>query len=153
MGLTNISISKANGILAAFGKSEDIEKAHVKSYTKTTKSGKMVQVKEHDDKRKKKEPVISKESVNELTLYIDNDRNIYDRAVSPTEKSLLKKVKKGTYDSEKALKAFQHVADYGSKMYSKENKENKHLFTVAERKEVAKNLLSYFETENKVKEK
>lgn len=32
----------------------DLEKAHVKTYSKTTRSGKVVQVREHDDSRQKK---------------------------------------------------------------------------------------------------
>jgi len=46
---------------------ESFEKAHVKSYTKTTKSGKMVNVKEHEDKR-----LNSYKKVNNLIEHINN---------------------------------------------------------------------------------
>lgn len=53
---TKIRDIKAN-ISSGFVKLEEesLEKAHVKSYVKTTKSGKQVQVREHEDKRIKKE--------------------------------------------------------------------------------------------------
>lgn len=44
----------------------DISKAHVKAHTKRTKSGKMVQVKEHEDKRQKKNNSSSEEHLNIL---------------------------------------------------------------------------------------
>ena len=49
--IESIKQSRTNQILSGFG---DLEKAHIKSYTRTSKSGKQSQVKEHEDKRIKK---------------------------------------------------------------------------------------------------
>lgn len=71
--LTNLVIEKSNGILDGF------EKAHVKSYTKTTKSGKLSQVKEHDDKRpvagKPYKKRSKKEIINQLNRDIKSVKN------------------------------------------------------------------------------
>lgn len=52
---TIVDIQNQNRKAILGGFVDNIEKAHVKAHTKKTKSGKMVQVKEHEDKRKGKE--------------------------------------------------------------------------------------------------
>jgi hypothetical protein len=59
-GLTNITIKTSRSELCkALG--EQFEKAHVKAHTRTTKLGKMVEVKEHEDKRQR-----HKEAIHEM---------------------------------------------------------------------------------------
>lgn len=61
--------------------------------------------------------------VQELVLYITNDSQIYRQRISPIIKNLARKVGKGTYDGNLAIKAFMYAAVDGIKKYEKEHAE------------------------------
>lgn len=81
------------------------------------------------------------DSVEELALYIDNDSDIYYSYTIPTIKALAKKLEKGIFDKDLAVKAFKYVADAGAKKYNSEDFETDYTFNPATREEVAKHLL------------
>ena len=56
----------------------------------------------------------------ELTLYIENDSTIYRQRIQPIIKNLARKMKKGTYDPELAIKGFMYAVEHGIKSYNKE---------------------------------
>lgn len=83
----------------------------------------------------------------ELSLYAVNDSRTYFGITTPTINNLRKKVVKGTYEEEKALKAFEHVAQYAAKRYAYDfdNVRNWYkLFNAATRRVVAKDMLEYY---------
>jgi hypothetical protein len=111
MQLTNLCIRKDIQIMSGFKKEEtqeDIQKAHIKEHQMKTKSGKIVTVKEHDDKRQKKEAVKenqSKESkIAELQKEIKKQLNILekykDTYSAPNKKRIEDKVKSAKYEIE-----------------------------------------------------
>lgn len=55
----------------------------------------------------------------ELDLYIENDEPLY-RRTQECYRNLLRKQKRGTYDSTRAVALFQYVADEGAKKYTRE---------------------------------
>lgn len=59
-------------------------------------------------------------AAHELYLYIMNTRDVYDRAYIPMAKSVAKKIKRGQFDEQKALKALENVADYAAREYTYE---------------------------------
>ena len=61
---------------------------------------------------------VSEDDVRELVLWIPNYQPTY-RLVWSTVENLKKKLKRGIYDDEKALKAWENVADAAVKMYDK----------------------------------
>ena len=64
--------------------------------------------------------MLDKAAASELALYTENTRQVYDNATVPTIQSLEKKFRKGNYDSAKAVKAWEYVAEYAAKLYHKE---------------------------------
>jgi len=56
----------------------------------------------------------------ELSLFIDNDRDLYTRKKIPIYKNLTKKMKKDQYDEKLAPKAFKYFVEEGAKKYAKE---------------------------------
>ena len=66
--------------------------------------------------------MIYKETVEsrELFLYATNDGRLYTRMITPVIENLRKKAVKGSYDREKAIDAYYHVATEASKMYNKD---------------------------------
>lgn len=58
--------------------------------------------------------------VRELVLYAQNDGDLYRQRVQPIMANLRKKMEKGTYDPEKAIKVWQYLADDAAKRYTKE---------------------------------
>jgi len=87
--------------------------------------------------------------VEELKLYIDNDGDIYKNNSVPVYTNLEKKKNKGTYEEDKAEVSFKRIADVGATKYGKEfgNDDGKQIFSVDDRKEVAKRLRKDFEVE------
>lgn len=59
-------------------------------------------------------------AAHELAVYAENDRDIYFQAIRPVVNNLSKKVKRGTYDHTKAIKAWEHVATAAAMKYNKE---------------------------------
>jgi hypothetical protein len=85
----------------------------------------------------------------ELVLYIQNDGDLYERNYMPVVMNLLKKMKKGTYDQELAVKGWAYVVEAGAKKYFqdfpgsfKEGSWNK-LFPTSVRLEAARQLEEY----------
>lgn len=56
----------------------------------------------------------------ELALYACNDSTIYFQSIVPVIENLSKKIKRGTYDHAKALKAWEHVATVAAVKYNQE---------------------------------
>jgi hypothetical protein len=56
----------------------------------------------------------------ELQLYAENSFTVYQRILHPVIENLKKKIEKGIFDKEKAVKAFEHVADFAAQQYHKE---------------------------------
>jgi hypothetical protein len=83
---------------------------------------------------------------NELYLFFQNDENLINRRYPEFVKNLERKVKRGIYDREKAVKLFMYLADEVSKKYSKDFGDGKtHFASVPTRMELAKMLLRYYE--------
>lgn len=57
-------------------------------------------------------------AAHQLYLYMKNTREVYDRAYTPMAKSMAKKIKRGSFDEQKALKALENVADYAARAYN-----------------------------------
>ena len=68
----------------------------------------------------RKGDVVSDDDVRELVLYITNDSDLYHRWVEPIIANLRKKVKRGVYNPELAVKLWKRLADEGAKKYDKE---------------------------------
>jgi hypothetical protein len=56
-----------------------------------------------------------------LILHGDNDSHLYHSSTVPIRKNLNKKIKKGTYDHEKAKKLWGYHADRAAQSYTKEH--------------------------------
>ena len=97
---------------------------------------------------------LDKEAVRELKLYEENKQDLYFKSKVPIYESLDKKVKKGTYDKEKAEKVFKYHADRSAKSYNKEylgESKGYGIFGVPERKALAKELREEYEEERGLK--
>ena len=82
----------------------------------------------------------------ELHLYADNHADLHRQRIHPVHKNLRNKMAAGTYDHEKAKKAFKHVTDDAAKRYKKEHG---HHFDVATRKHVAGKMADQFHRDAK----
>jgi hypothetical protein len=69
--------------------------------------------------------------VTELYLFITNDSNLNRQMIQPLIKNYRRKLSKGSYDEELAIKGFMNVVNAGIKAYAKE-------FSVGERMKVSK---------------
>lgn len=102
-----------------------------------------------------KEGFDSDESVaRELKLFIDNDGELYRQQTMPIMKNLARKMRKGVYDSARAVKLWKYLADSGAKKYAREHGGPKvkwsEMFPVSIRMMVAKELAEDFDDEMKV---
>ena len=59
---------------------------------------------------------VNNEMVDELTLYVNNTRNIYEN-IRLVCKSLARKKRKGIYNEQKAVKAFYNLVNLALKQY------------------------------------
>lgn len=91
--------------------------------------------------------VEDKDAAGELHLYITNDGQLYRQQHEPIIKNLLKKIKRGVYDSDRAVEAFAHLAYSGAKKYIKEFGGDISTFSKATRLAVARALRDEFEDE------
>ena len=81
----------------------------------------------------------------ELQLYADNDSDAY-RMQKSIEQNLIKKMKKGTYDSTKAVKLWQYMVDDAAKKYEKKfGTPGMKTFSLQDRKMVAVAFAKEFE--------
>lgn len=85
----------------------------------------------------------------ELHLYASNHADLHRQRMTPIHKNLRNKQAAGTYDSEKAHKAFGHAAKDAADRY---HKEHGHRFSVATRKAVAAKMRDEFEADSKAGE-
>ena len=72
-------------------------------------------------KLRKRRPLAegNKVEARELEAYIMNDEPLYRQQWTPIIKNLVRRKKKGTYDSEKAIKLFEYLTKAGSTKYRK----------------------------------
>ena len=77
----------------------------------------------------------------ELLLVATNEGKLYTSMIVPIVRNMARKMAKGTFDADKAIDAFYHVADAASKQY---NKDFGYLFTVTERFTAAKDMVDYY---------
>lgn len=86
--------------------------------------------------------------VEELVLYIKNDSELYDRYTKPNVINLARKLNKGIFDKDIAVKAFLYVVDAGVRKYRKEFKAEdgyeQFRFNPATREAAAKELLDLY---------
>lgn len=91
------------------------------------------------------------DEVRELVLTITNDGDLYRQQVQPILANLRKKVKKGTYQPELALKLWMYLADSGAKKYAQEHGSPgfpwHKMFPTSVRRQVAKELQDSYEEE------
>lgn len=105
----------------------------------------------------KKEDIVKegKAETSELKIFIDNDGDLYRQQKVPMYKNLTKKMIKGTYDKELAKKLMMYLVEAGAKKYAKEAGPNAvwhEMFSMADRKQVASELVDDFEDAFKSKE-
>lgn len=89
----------------------------------------------------------------ELCLYIDNHASLYRQMHVPIMENLRRKMKKGTYDSSRAVTGFLYEVDEGARLYNQEfgdGTKSMKLFDKDTRLEVARELRDHFETEEGV---
>jgi hypothetical protein len=87
-------------------------------------------------------------AAHELVMYADNDSQLYKSSHQPIIANLKKKVKKGTYDHDKATKLWGYHADRAAQKYAKEHGDGTpwhKMFTPSDRKNAAK----FFAHDNK----
>lgn len=65
-------------------------------------------------------PVKETSNSRNLTMFADNDANLYRQSKVPVEKNLEKKMAKGVYDHDKATKLWGYHADRAAQSYSKQ---------------------------------
>lgn len=91
-------------------------------------------------------------NADELAMFIINDGDLYRQNIQPVLKNLAKKIKKGVYDPEKALKLWQYSAQWGAQKYTKEfgirgTNGSYGMFSPHDRREAAKQLAAHYEEE------
>lgn len=89
---------------------------------------------------------VNKEAARELTLYIENDYELYAQYIVPYIQCLHKKREKGTYDAKKALPGWERIATEGAKKYEREFLDVRYfyVFNRATREEAARYLQGFF---------
>lgn len=90
---------------------------------------------------------IDMEAARELELYADNTRTIYEHHAMPVVQNLRKKYIRGQYDREKAVKAWEYVAEAAAKMYAREFASSGDWFRIfnrATRRAVAEAMEAYY---------
>lgn len=91
--------------------------------------------------------------VSSLKLFIDNDGDLYRQQTTPIHKNLITKMAKGIYDPAKAEKLWMFLVDNGAKKYAREAGSGSawhNMFSIADRREVARELNRHFVTEAKI---
>lgn len=84
----------------------------------------------------------------ELHIYCDNTARIVTQIAEPNYRNLERKMRRGIYDRNRALKAMRNVADYAAKEYCREFGGTWFtIFPVSARNECAAALLQSFENE------
>jgi hypothetical protein len=83
--------------------------------------------------------------VTELYLFITNDSNLNRQMIQSLIKNYRKKLQKGSYDEELAIKGFMNVVNAGIKAYAKEFSVGERMkVSKSDRQEVAKKLSNFY---------
>jgi hypothetical protein len=86
------------------------------------------------------------DAAKELSLFIENDGDLYRQQWQPILKNLANKRAQGKYDREKAIKLFMYLMESGAKKYAKDFGGTWNvLFNVPTRREAAKEFTLNFE--------
>lgn len=64
--------------------------------------------------------VADSDAARELYLYVDNDADLHKRMIEGIRKNLVTKMARGTYDAQRAVKAFMYPMDAGAQKYARE---------------------------------
>lgn len=91
---------------------------------------------------------ISEDDVRELVLTITNDGDMYRGIIQSVINNLTRKYKKGNYDRDLAVKAWQYVADEGVRRYDKQfgsGRGSVAWLNPATRRAIAEELRDYYE--------
>ena len=90
---------------------------------------------------------VSDDDVRELVLFIPNAHQL-NATIKATITNLKRKIKRGVYDEERALKAWENVADAGVKLYDKLYGSGRGSLTMLDkstRREIAKELMKDYD--------
>ena len=98
------------------GKADKRKKSINLAVNKLTKESEEVEIDEAGRTPKEVDEV----AVRELVLYAENDADLYRQSALPIIANLQRKVKKGTYDAELAIKLWRYHADRAAKKYIQE---------------------------------
>jgi len=89
------------------------------------------------------------ETAQELALYAVNDGQLYDSQAFAICRNLARKQLRGTYDADKALIAWQHLAATSAQKYNAEfcgtGSTWHHVFPVADRKDAARIIADHYQ--------
>lgn len=88
-------------------------------------------------------------AADELFLYAVNNRTLYMNSIKLLIENYRKKISKGQYNEQKAVKGFETIAKMAAMQYEKEFLLQKYytVFNAETRREAAKLMLEYFEDE------
>lgn len=98
------------------GKADKRKKSINLAVNKLTKESEEMEIDEAGRTPKEVDEV----AVRELVLYAENDADLYRQSALPIIANLQRKVKKGTYDAELAIKLWRYHADRAAKEYIQE---------------------------------
>ena len=85
--------------------------------------------------------------INELFLFITNDAQLYKQRITPLIKNYQRKMKKGIFDQDMAVKGFLYAVNDGIKKYNKEFGSGSMKLSKQEKEAVATKLLDYYQEE------
>ena len=85
--------------------------------------------------------------INELFLFITNDAQLYRQRITPLIKNYQRKMKKGIFDQDMAVKGFLYAVNDGIKKYNKEFGAGSMKLSKQEKEAVATKLLDYYQEE------
>ena len=95
--------------------------------------------------------MMTTETSRELALYIINDSNLYRQQTQPIIANLKRRIARGIYESEKALKLWLHLTVSGAKGYTKifgaPNQAWFYMFSVSDRKLAAQEIAAHYADE------
>jgi hypothetical protein len=100
---------------------------------------------------KKEAAGVDEHAARELELYIDTDSGIHHNQTEPLQKLLMKKIKKGIFDFDRSIKAWENLAERAAHKYMDEfgspGSRMQDTFSKATRLQVAKSLAESFKAE------
>lgn len=87
---------------------------------------------------------IDKDAIREIELFANNTSDFYFKGVIPLLENYVKKKAKGTFDKQKALKGYENLIPYATRLYQKEFGDLMR-FNPEERKIISKDFYEYYE--------